>query len=81
MAVKAGPARALPGGAHLAPLLFMLLVLSTALVVLCLCFLFCPAKRGYGCVAATARAQVKGCKKDPYFCTLTLYVLHLYLLS
>ena len=68
--MKAAPARALPGEFHLALLLFMLLVLNTALVVLCLRFL-CPAKCGHRLVAVTAHAQVKGYKKDPYFCTPT----------
>ena len=42
VAVKTAPARALPGESHLAPLLFMLLVLSATLVVLRLCFLPLP---------------------------------------
>ena len=45
--------------------------LGDALVVLRLRFL-CPAKRGHRRAAATAHAQLKGYKKDPYFCTLTV---------
>ena len=57
------PGKGLAGGAHLA-LCSLCFCLGVALVVLWFCFL-CPAKGGQGRGAATARAQVKGCKKGP----------------
>ena len=61
--MEAAPARALPREftSSFCSLCFWL---GIALVVLWLCFL-CPAKRGQGRGAATARAQVKGYKKGP----------------
>ena len=62
-AMEAALARALRGESTL---LFCSLCfrLGVGLVVFCLCSLF-PAKRAQGHGAATARAQVKGCKKVP----------------